>query len=584
MQADKRTLSEILSPDIRFVAPLFQRPYVWNQVENWEPLWNALSEVVNRRLNGKNPRPYFMGAIVLDKLHGSTGTVPSREIIDGQQRMTTLQILMEVAKQIFAQRGLDHPARLLERVTRNELEIANDHQFKVWPTNIDRDAFRQVMTGSTAQGRFAEAAGFFRDSVLTWLGPNDELAKERANAFVSALRQDLVFVAIDLDNDDDGQLIFETLNSLGTPLLPSDLVKNLLFRQAAADGLDTEKLYHQHWHQFESDSDYWRGKVSVGRRERHRLDLFLQYYLTFRLGSESVVAHQFRDYRDAFQDGLFGSTEDAIADFTKHAALFKEFDQSKTGAAGNLRHVLDILDATVPNPLILGIYANTQPGSERDSMLETIESYLIRRFLCCVSTKNYNRITADLIVKLNSSAWTNAELQTALLQYEGNSSVWPDDGFIVWRQTERSAYGDLRGVGIAYVLSRVEQSLRGGKSEHGWNVRTPLTIEHIMPQKWRENWPVPDPDDSEAEARREALIDHIGNLTVLTRKLNSSISNGSWQTKRGHLNDHTVLLMNSALAQRATWEERAIMERSRDLAQQFCELWPRPKGSEAKSH
>ncbi|HZH97632.1 MAG TPA: DUF1524 domain-containing protein, partial [Fimbriimonadaceae bacterium] len=410
-----------------------------------------------------------------------------------------------------------------------------------------------------------------------WLGADVDEAKEKASAFVATLRQDLVFVAIDLDNDDDGQLIFETLNSLGTPLLPSDLVKNLLFRQAAADGLDTENLYHQHWHQFEQESDYWRGKITVGRRERHRLDLFLQYYLTYRLGSESVVAHQFRDYRDAFQDGLFGSTEEAIADFTKHAALYRQFDQLKVGAAGNLRYVLDILDATVPNPLILGVYANTDPGAERDAMLETIESYLVRRFLCCVSTKNYNRVTADLIVKLKTSGWTNESLQGALLQFEGNSSVWPDDGFVQWRQTEKSAYGDLRGVGIAYVLSKVEESMRGGKSEHGWNVRTPLTIEHIMPQKWKENWPLEPPDDPEAEARRQSLIDHIGNLTVLTKKLNSSISNGSWETKRGHLNDHTVLLMNSGLAQRSTWDEQAIMQRSRDLARRFCELWPRPE-------
>jgi hypothetical protein len=575
MQADKRTLSEILSPDIRFVAPLFQRPYVWNQTENWEPLWNSLIEVADRRLQGKPPRPYFLGAIVLDKLYGATGSVPSREIIDGQQRMTTLQILMEVAKREFVAVGLDHPARLLERVTRNELENESDLQFKVWPTNIDRDAFRSVMTDSAATGRFGEAAAYFRGVVRAWLGEVPDTAKEKAAAFVSTVRQDLVFVAIDLDNDDDGQLIFETLNSLGTPLLPSDLVKNLLFREAVAEGLDTDKVYRDYWQEFERDGDYWRAKTSVGRRERHRLDLFLQYYLTYKLGGEAVQAHQFRDYREAFRDGLFGTTLEAIADFARHANFFREFEQAKSGSAGSLRHVLDILDASVPNPLVLGIYANVESHAERAAMLATIESYLMRRFLCGLTAKNLNRVTADLIVTLRELGWTNATLQARLLTYEGNSTQWPDDGFVIWRQTASAAYGDIRGTGIAYVLSRVEASLRTGKSEAGWNTRSPLTLEHLMPQKWDEHWPLPEGSDETDRMARNALINRIGNLTILTKRLNSSISNGSWASKRRHLNEHTVLLMNSALAGLEVWDETAILARCEDLGNRFCKLWPR---------
>ena len=94
MDAHKETLSKILSLPTRLVAPLFQRPYVWNKVDNWEPLWEAFVEVLDRRMNQSKSRPYFMGAIVLDKVKGNIGSVPSREIIDGQQRMTTLQIML----------------------------------------------------------------------------------------------------------------------------------------------------------------------------------------------------------------------------------------------------------------------------------------------------------------------------------------------------------------------------------------------------------------------------------------------------------------------------------------------------------
>jgi hypothetical protein len=574
MHAHKRTLSEILSSDIRLVAPLFQRPYVWNREDNWEPLWNSVAEVAKRRVEGRTPRPYFLGAVVLDKLHGSIGTVPSREIIDGQQRMTTLQLLMETAKRLFDARGLEHSARRLERITRNELEDDDDQQFKVWPTNLDRDAFRRVMKGEASTGRFAEASAYFQEAVGTWLGNDPEAMKTRATALVDAVRQDLVFVAIDLDNDDDGQLIFETLNSLGTPLLPSDLVKNLLFREAAATGLDTEKLYRQHWLEFEQDADYWRAKTAVGRRERPRLDLFLQYYLTYRLTGEVVQMHQFRDYRDAFREGFFGSTQEALADFHRLARFFHEFDNAKSGAAGSLRHVLDILDASVPNPLVLGIYDNAASAEERDDMLRIVESYLIRRFLCGLTTKNLNRVTTDLIVHLRENGWSAEALRARLLMFEGNSTRWPDDGFVVWRQKASAAYGDIRGTGIAYVLSRVEASLRTGKSECAWNVRTPLTLEHIMPQRWEEHWPLPEEAGEEARPYRDSLLNRIGNLTILTKKLNSSLSNREWKEKRGHLNEHTVLLMNSALAAKEEWNEAEIEARCEDLGHRFCKLWP----------
>ncbi len=143
MQANKRSLSEILSVDIRLVAPLFQRQYVWTRDDNWEPLWTSLKEVFERRLSGSKTRPYFLGAIVLDNLTGPTGSVPSREIIDGQQRMTTLQIFMESAKEIFREHNLEHQSKLLHKLTRNDLEQEGDEQFKVWPTNIDQPPFEQ---------------------------------------------------------------------------------------------------------------------------------------------------------------------------------------------------------------------------------------------------------------------------------------------------------------------------------------------------------------------------------------------------------------------------------------------------------
>ncbi|MEO7719892.1 MAG: DUF262 domain-containing protein [Capsulimonas sp.] len=580
MDAHKETLSKILSLPTRLVAPLFQRPYVWSRSDNWEPLWEAFVEVLNRRLSEVKSRPYFLGAIVLDKIKGSTGAVPCREIIDGQQRMTTLQIMLEAGVAVFSECGFEHQSKQLRKLTRNDIDEDDgpdsEEQFKVWPTNADRAAFRNVMTGKASVGLMADAFLYFQGSIRLWLDAPSDGAKERAVAFVKAVHEDLLFVAIDLtDEDDDGQLIFETLNALGTPLLPSDLVKNLLFRAATTAGLNTDKLYNDYWLQFEDDAIYWRAKVKVGRRDRPRIDVFLQFYLTYKLGKEPNLSHQFRDYRDALHDGKFGSVEDAIRDFALHASLYRKYDEATTGNLGRLRHVLALLDLSVPTPLVLGVLANAEDVAQCEAMLETIESYFIRRFLCCLLTKNYNLITAGLITTLKKNGWQNDHLRAALIALAGNSTIWPDDELVFWRVNKRNSYRDLKSGGIAYVLARVEDFLRTAKSEGSWSYKTPLTIEHLMPQKWEANWPLDDPEDTDAKQRRSDLNNRMGNLTILTQGLNSAVSNGSWADKRKHLNQHTVLLMNSELASRETWTEADIEVRSGDLAQKFCQIWPR---------
>ena len=579
MDAHKEPLSKILSLPTRLVAPLFQRPYVWKREDNWEPLWEAMLEVLDRRVKGDKPRPYFMGAIVLDKAFGGIGAIPSREIIDGQQRMTTLQIMLEVAKRLFQAEGFSFAATQLAHLTRNDVDPEADpdseHQFKVWPTNIDRDPFRKVMTGQKAGGLMQEASEFFESQIATWLKPTNEGAKERAGAFVQAVNHDLVFVAIDLtDEDDDGQLIFETLNALGTPLLPSDLVKNLLFREAIAQKLNTEKLYADHWRQFEEDAHYWRHKVKVGRRERPRVDVFLQHYLTLNLNKEPNLAHQFREYREALREGKVGSVSDAMADLSNHAGRFRGFDEATDGAQGSFRALLRVLDLTVPTPLVLGILSNCEDPASRDAMLSILESYFVRRFLCAWTNKNYNLVVLSLIAHCKRSGWTPITLREALQSFDGASNSWPTDSDVIGRITQKHSYGDIRSTGIAYVLSRVEASMRTAKSEAPWNLNTELTVEHIMPRRWEPNWPL-DPDTEDAKRRRYEIVDRMGNLTVLTQALNSSVSNACWAEKRNHLSAHSVLRMNNELAKHESWSEVDVEIRGAQLALQFCELWPR---------
>src|SRR5690349_1770667 len=130
MNANKKNVGGIFDPSIRFVAPLFQRPYVWNEEKNWIPLWESIHEVENRRLQGAVGRPYFLGAIVLELMDTRTGEVEARQIIDGQQRLTTLQIALSAMRDFALNKGSEQYHEGFKRLTENFVPSSNPDESK----------------------------------------------------------------------------------------------------------------------------------------------------------------------------------------------------------------------------------------------------------------------------------------------------------------------------------------------------------------------------------------------------------------------------------------------------------------------
>lgn len=292
MRADTVDLRPIFGKDARFTVPLFQRPYVWNRDDNWAILWDDIRQTIERveRANetGEDPAPHFLGAVVFDRMPQSTSELETRQVIDGQQRLTTLQLFLYAARVVATERAHGRAARVLGKFLENDTDLFDasrhpDHRYKVWPTNADRDQFRAVMSGAPTTGRLAEAVAFFRQKIDAWLdeAPNPE---KRLDDFVQTIREQLRLVVIDLEEHDDAQVVFETLNSRGTPLEHADLVKNLLFRKGEEAGVDLDFLYLTYWAAF--DEDEWRTEQTTGRITRSRLDVFLTHWLTMRSQQE----------------------------------------------------------------------------------------------------------------------------------------------------------------------------------------------------------------------------------------------------------------------------------------------------------
>src|SRR5688572_29333772 len=149
METQVRTPQMIFMQPQRLIVPLFQRPYVWNEENQWEPLWNDVIRVADRLVSRPTDKhnPHFLGAVVLQQVQRQTGLMQERTIIDGQQRLTTLQLLLDALHAELQSVKAVQPAMRIEHLVRNADPFCakSEDRFKVWPTNRDRAAFNAVM-------------------------------------------------------------------------------------------------------------------------------------------------------------------------------------------------------------------------------------------------------------------------------------------------------------------------------------------------------------------------------------------------------------------------------------------------------
>lgn len=515
MKADTLDLTAVFGKDIRYVVPLYQRPYVWNMKDHWEPLWNdvqALAEQIEALAAGdgqsgglrKAPPPHFLGALVVEQLSTPVGEIEARQVIDGQQRLTTLQLLILAARRVADAHSLDRHERLLGRLIDNNADLvrAPEHAFKVWPTNADRDVFRAVLKaealvdfGERTSLKIANAAAYFEKVITGWLeGLSATETESKMEALTTAIRSHMRVVAIDLDNEDNAQVIFETLNARGTPLLAADLIKNVVFQRALAEGAEPEHLYRDYWAPF--DTDLWRVELRQGRLVRPRLDIFMGHWLAMKNGSE-VLIHQlfpvFKDYLATHQQGAGAVAQELFA----AAKTFDSFERfpwdSVEGRFFARQRLLDV-STTLPFLVFLfGLPKDVLDSTRRASVLIALESYLVRRTVCRLTTKRYNLTFLDLLARVRQDPGRADVLAIDHLRsLTGESQYWPKDDEVTRALLEEPLYVKLPRTRVRLVLEGLEWALRTEKGEKVKLFET-LQIEHVLPQEWeKEKWPLAD--------------------------------------------------------------------------------------------
>ena len=599
MKADTLTLKTLFQKDVRYVIPIFQRPYVWNQDDQWEPLWNDVRNTAERYLDklveteGNNASAeertgtHFMGAVVLQQQPTASAEIETRSVIDGQQRLTTAQIFMDAAQEVFEELGAEAEARRVSRLVLNAY-VEGDEAFKLWPTILDQDSFRAAMVnGAPTEGfedsLIVQAHDFFRLQIREWIEAalTDRERADRIHGLEAAMFGLLEVVVIDLASADDAFVIFETLNARGTPLLASDLVKNFVLQTATAGGLNADELYQREWRPLEDD--WWRHEVRQGRIVRPRLDVFLNYWLVMET-AEEVPSHEvFPKFKSHVESGGKVIT-DVVRNVGRVGETYRSFEGvDPASRVGTFRYRWVTVDAGTTTPVLLWLFSQTHnviAEVERLRAIEALESFLVRRMICRMTTKDYNRLFLELVSRLHDSSPGEAA-ETVLAFLAGQSSEsrrWPTDRELEDAILDLPLYRLLTRARLRMVLEAIEDHLRGPLAEEAHVVRGSLTIEHVMPQAWREHWPLgPAADGVQAELDRERLLHSLGNLTLVNRRLNPALSNAPWASKRATLAEHTVLHLNQKLLsayEHADWAEATIRERGSVLAQAVKRIWP----------
>lgn len=611
METQVRTPQLVFMQPQRLIVPLFQRPYVWNEENQWQPLWDDVARLTDRLLAQPHAKqfPHFLGAVVLQLVQKPTGTMQERTIIDGQQRLTTLQLLLDALHAELLAVNAAAPAMRLEPLIENAKPFCRHavDRYKVWPTNRDRPAFHAVMgaeppvdhdsLGHSGE-RMVEAHRFFSKQAREWLTKEGaDQIEPRAAAIETVCRDLLHMVVIDLAAEENAQEIFETLNARGAQLTAADLIKNFVFQRLQESGDDeaVQQAYERYWKEFETA--FWETEVSVGRVRAPRSSIFLNHWLIARTGKEVVAREVFTRFKRFAEEAGVPMTK-LLEQIHRAAEVYRKFvlqAENMTGPVDRLglfAYRTGVMESEVIKPLVLYLLdpeVKPIPASQLTKALDVIESWMVRRMLLRVTAKNYNTMMPELITSLRKEGRDLAgdRLQKLLADETSDSRYWPDDKELFEELRVLPAYRRLGRGRLRMVMEAIEDHKRGwrdGKEGLGGErvPRGKFTIEHILPRKWTpQNWPLPDGPRSESE--REGLLHTLGNLTLLTSSLNTKVSNGPWlgaSGKKQGLEAHDVLKLNHELLKQVgdDWTESAIRQRSDELASLISEIWPVPPG------
>lgn len=542
MQASVTKLQPIIEGTKQYVIPLFQRSYSWEKKE-WDVLWNDLFELCQVA----NPRTHFIGSLVTMPTNSVPEGITKYLLIDGQQRLTTIFILLALLRNRAKHSGEEDLAELAAEIDNtlliNPFKKDLDY-YKLQPTQLDRIFYHDLIhcRPSTAQNKIVDAYRFF-ERKLQQTGIDIQQLKK-------VISNNLSVVSIVLDIDDDPYLVFESLNAKGRSLTQSDLIRNYFFMKIHVN--EQESIYAHYWEPMQN---------ALGES----LTECIRHYL-MKDGKLIKQTDVYFFLKDLINQGDAIERLKELARFAGYyQKLLKPEKEPNTRIQQALKRIYR-LEVTTAYPFLLNCYDEYQQNqiNEDDfiAILKIIENFIIRRFICNISTNALNKIFPPLFSQIKSRiSGSFIEGLKMILQ----TKSYPKD------LEFKSGLINAKLYGVGDHKTKAKLILEALEEAYHHKETVPfdtLTIEHLMPQTLTQYWKNQLGED--AEATHELLLHTIGNLTLTA--YNPELSNSTWEKKKEILKV-SHLELNKSFIDKHSWGREEIEQRSSHLADIALTIW-----------
>ncbi len=575
MEADSFRIAKVFSNggDIHFRLPYFQREYAWD-MSNWQTLLNDILDLYNLYQEDKTPE-HFLGSLVVVNEGMLHGTVPVFKLVDGQQRLTTITLMLCALAELAKPNYPEKYAKIRKYITNPDEK--GELKYKLLPTTKynDRNTYISIINGTTDtisvdSNRIYLAYEYFRKEFSTRLNSGEFNIDQLFLVIINSLQ----VVFINLNYQEKPYQIFESLNAKGKPLTQADLVRNYIAMKLPE--ARQPKMFDNHWSKIE---DLLQEKRQVGRSGLGELTAFLRHYLAFRNGVLGKEEHVYARFRDRIEANFRSPDEfeNEVIILQKFAGYYDRFLRTEHEGDKEIRQALarlNIFEFSTGYPFLLALYDSYINGTIiRNQILEALnilENYMVRRYLTGEPTNYLNKVFPALWKDIDTSDFIPS-LKEVLLQRN-----YPADYAVHQKGVTRRLYDNSSGTRAktALVLQTINKNLSLRENRGGYTVLDgEPTIEHILPQTPSDQWKTDIGENF--NVIYDQYLHTIGNLTLVTSEWNSDLSNSPFIKKKTKLSEHALYLNQKYFQQSIQiWNDQTILSRAKFLLKNIVEVWP----------
>ncbi len=566
MRAHEVSFLDLVQGEKQFQVPLYQRPYSWTEPQ-LDRLWRDICEQSSSMAAASEHPRHFIGSIVIAPSPGLHAAGVQRWlVVDGQQRLTTLMLVLTALRDHFESVGGGDADRIHRQYLVNEFRQGDEH-LRMLPTQADRDVYRALVMRRPAGeqvGNVADAYRYFRRMLVVTDDPDDDDDLVRIEA---TIRAGLSIVEISAEAGDNVYRIFESLNNTGMRLSQADLLRNYLFMRLPHRG---EDVYRDVWLPMQEaltggqlELLVWLDLVIRGDERVKQTEIYQaqqERLKSISEGDEAAIEAEIVELARRSKHLLRILDPAREPDLWLREALHRLRAWAATTAYPLVMHLLDLQDQGVAEP------------ADVTEALGHIESFLVRRMICQVPSNNLNQVFNSAPSVLGKTVPVGPAVRGFL---SGRRRYWPSDAQIRDSVRSRPFYWTGRGPQRMFVLRRLEESYQAAEPIDF--DRAKLTIEHVLPQTLTDEWAdllaAEVSDEGGPRELHEMLVHTLGNLTLTAE--NSRLSNNPFQRKQD-IYTASSLRMNREIADAPTWGKAQIQARGATLAQRIITIWGCP--------